>query len=243
MAREVLYMKVLNDLNRRINAQEFPDLKLPDERSLASSYGVSRSSIKRALTVLVQQGIIFKKRGSGTFVNPLYLKNQGMFHAVGQNLGVSDSFRFKGETPAIKLLVFEKEIANEEDREALFLEQDEEVYRIKRLRTLQDKVFMIENAVVPVKLLPMLTAEDMTHSMFQYAEQTTNKAVTKSFMTVTAEPSSEEDQQYLNLKPTEPVGVMSGVYFLDDGTPFEVGQMRVHYEYMRYNSFVSLDGE
>ena len=106
MAREVLYMKVLNDLNRRINAQEFPNLKLPDERSLAISYDVSRSSIKRALNVLVQQGIIFKKRGSGTFVNPLYLKNQGMFNAVGQNLGVSDSFRFKGETPAIQLLVF-----------------------------------------------------------------------------------------------------------------------------------------
>ena len=135
---------------------------------MAISYDVSRSSIKRALNVLVQQGIIFKKRGSGTFVNPLYLKNQGMFNAVGQNLGVSDSFRFKGETPAIKLLVFEKEIANDEDREALFLEPDDEVYQIKRLRTLQDKAFMIENAVIPVKLLPMLTAEDMTPHQWRY---------------------------------------------------------------------------
>ncbi|MBC6498092.1 UTRA domain-containing protein [Weissella confusa] len=67
----------------------FPNLKLPDERSLALSYDVSRSSIKRALNVLAQQGIIFKKRGSGTFVNPLYLKNQSMFHAIGNNLGVS----------------------------------------------------------------------------------------------------------------------------------------------------------
>ncbi|MGO3468302.1 MAG: GntR family transcriptional regulator [Weissella hellenica] len=243
MAKEVLYMKVLNDLNRRINAQEFPDLKLPDERSLATSYGVSRSSIKRALNVLVRQGIIFKKRGSGTFVNPLYLKNQGMFHAVGHNLGVSDAFRFNGETPAIKLLVFEKDAANEEDKEALFLNESDEVYRIKRLRTLQNQAFMIENAVIPVKLLPALTAEDMTHSMFQYAEQTTKRAVTKSFMTITAEPSQDEDQEYLQLGANEPVGIMSGVFFLDDGTPFEVGQMRVHYKYMRYNSFVSLDGE
>ncbi|SCC06948.1 GntR family transcriptional regulator [Weissella bombi] len=243
MVKEVLYIKVLNDLNQRINNQEFPNLKLPDERSLAESYGVSRSSIKRALNVLVQQGIIFKKRGSGTFVNPLYLKNQGMFHAVGHNLGVSDAFRFNGETPAIKLLVFEKDVANEEDREALFLSETDEVYRIKRLRTLQNQAFMIENAVIPAKLLPSLTAQDMTHSMFQYAEQTINKAVTKSFMTITTEPSQDEDQKYLALQANEPVGIMSGVYFLDDGTPFEVGQMRVHYKYMRYNSFVSLDGE
>jgi DNA-binding GntR family transcriptional regulator len=166
-----------------------------------------------------------------------------MFHAVGHNLGVSDAFRFNGETPAIKLLVFEKDAANEEDKEALFLNASDEVYRIKRLRTLQNEAFMIEHAVIPAKLLPALTAEDMTHSMFQYAEQTTKRAVTKSFMTITAEPSQDEDQKYLQLNANEPVGSMSGVFFLDDGTPFEVGQMRVHYKYMRYNSFVSLDGE
>ena len=243
MPEEVLYMKVLGDLKDRIYSGEFPNLKLPDERSLASSYEVSRSSIKRALNVLAQQGIIFKKRGSGTFVNPLYLKNQSMFHSIGNNLGVSDSYRFDGESPAIELLSFETEQADEETRLALFLEDGEEVYRIKRLRKLQDQAFMIENALVPVKLLPALTAEDLGHSMFHYAEETTKKAVTKSFMTVTVEPSSEDDRDHLALSEVEPVGVMAGIYFLDDGTPFEVGSMRVHYKYMRYNSFVSLDGE
>lgn len=243
MPEEVLYMKVLGDLKNRIYSGEFPNLKLPDERSLALSYDVSRSSIKRALNVLAQQGIIFKKRGSGTFVNPLYLKNQSMFHSIGNNLGVSDSFRFNGEAPAIELLSFETEDANEETRLALFLEPGEQVYRIKRLRKLQDQAFMIENALVPVKLLPNLTSEDLGHSMFHYAEATTKKAVTKSFMTVTVEPSNEDDRQHLKLSEVEPVGVMAGIYFLDDGTPFEVGTMRVHYKYMRYNSFVSLDGE
>ena len=51
MPTEVLYMKVLGDLKDRIYKREFPNLKLPDERSLALSYDVSRSSIKRALNV------------------------------------------------------------------------------------------------------------------------------------------------------------------------------------------------
>lgn len=71
---ESIYVTVQADLKQKIYQGEFPNLKLPDERSLAEQYGVSRSSIKRALNVLVQQGVIFKKRGSGTFVNPLYLK-------------------------------------------------------------------------------------------------------------------------------------------------------------------------
>lgn len=243
MPVESLYMKVFGDLKNRIYRGEFPNLKLPDERSLALSYNVSRSSIKRALNILAQQGIIFKKRGSGTFVNPLYLKNQSIFHSDGSNLGVSDSYRMNGESPAIELLSFEQEVADAETRLALFLEPGEAVYRIKRLRKLQNKPFMIENALVPVKLLPMLTADDLQHSMFHYAEDTIKKAVTKSFMTVTVEPSSADDQHHLGLDATQPVGVMAGIYFLDDGTPFEVGTMRVHYQYMSYNSFISLDGE
>ena len=48
-------------------------------------------------------------------------------------------------------------------------------------------------------------------------------------MTVTVEPSDEDDRSHLQLSEVEPVGVMAGIYFLDDGTPFEVGTMRVHY--------------
>ncbi|GAK30057.1 GntR family transcriptional regulator [Weissella oryzae SG25] len=240
---EVLYMKVFSNLKERILNSEFTNQKLPDERSLASEYNVSRSSIKRALALLATQGIIFKKRGSGTFVNPIYLKNQSMFHSIGNNLGVSDSYRFDGEAPAIELLEFSKELADQETRQALFLEDGEKVYRIKRLRKIQGQPFMIENALIPEKVLPGLTEADMEHSMFHYAEEETKKAVTKSFMTVTVEPSTKQDQELMELMRNEPVGIMGGIFFLDDGTPFEVGSMRIHYKYMRYNSFISLDGE
>ena len=73
---ELVYQQVIKDLKKRIFANEFLDMRLPDERSLAESYQVSRSSIKRALAKMANDGIIFKKRGSGTFINPLYLKNE-----------------------------------------------------------------------------------------------------------------------------------------------------------------------
>ena len=74
MMSEAIYVTVQADLKQKIYNGDFPDLKLPDERTLAAQYEVSRSSIKRALNVLVQQGVIFKKRGSGRFVNLSYLK-------------------------------------------------------------------------------------------------------------------------------------------------------------------------
>ena len=88
----------MRDIKQKILKNQYPGMRLPDERTLSEDYGVSRSSIKRALGVLAQQGIIFKKRGSGTFINPLYLKNRSLFHYEGSNLGVTDSFQLDGKS-------------------------------------------------------------------------------------------------------------------------------------------------
>ena len=95
---ELVYKNIISDLKEKIFAGKFTDMKLPDERSLAEQYNVSRSSVKRALNKMSNEGIIFKKRGSGTFINPLYLKNESIFnYEEGSNLGISDNFRLKGK--------------------------------------------------------------------------------------------------------------------------------------------------
>jgi len=240
---EAIYVTVLADIKQKIYQGEFPNLKLPDERSLAEQYDVSRSSIKRALNVLVQQGVIFKKRGSGTFVNPLYLKNNAIFQHEGSNLGVSDSFRVDGKAPSIELLDFQVLSATPEQQQALFLNEGDFVYEIKRLRRLEGVPFMIERGYVPISVVPGLNKEIVSGSVYEYIENTKHRTVTKSFMTIMAEPSNIEDQTLLELKANEPVGIMEGIFFMDDGTPLEFSTMRLHYQYLRYSAFVSLDTE
>lgn len=62
--KDLVYRRVLHDLKSRIHDNQFPNKRLPDERSLSEAYNVSRSSIKRALSVLANQGIIFKKNAA-----------------------------------------------------------------------------------------------------------------------------------------------------------------------------------
>jgi DNA-binding GntR family transcriptional regulator len=240
---DLVYRSVMRDIKHKILDNEYPGMRLPDERSLSESYQVSRSSIKRALGVLAQQGIIFKKRGSGTFINPLYLKNQSLFHYEGSNLGVTDSFQLDGKKQGIKLLDYQVVPANKDVQEELFLNDNDFVYQIKRLRLIDDQPFMIETGFIPIKITPTLTPAVVQSSIFNYLEDAQGKRVTKSFMTIGVASSSEDDQCLLKLTPTEPVGIMEGVFFLDDGTPFEVSNMRIHYQYMKYSTFVSLDQE
>ncbi|KRK46938.1 GntR family transcriptional regulator [Secundilactobacillus kimchicus JCM 15530] len=234
---------MLHDLKARIHDNQFPNKRLPDERSLSEAYNVSRSSIKRALEVLANQGIIFKKRGSGTFINPLYMKNQTIFHYEGTNLGITDSFKSDGQTPNIKLLDFQVVPATAELQQDLFLESGDFVYEIKRLRLFDDQPFMIEHGYIPIKIAPELSQKVVSGSIFNYLEDEQNKVVTKSFMTMRAAPSTSDDQKLLGLSAVEPIAIMEGIFFLDDGTPFEVSNMRLRYDYFNYNTFVTLDEE
>ena len=154
---DLVYRKVMRDIKGKILAGSYSAMKLPDERSLSKDYEVSRSSIKRALGILAQQGIIFKKRGSGTFINPLYLKNRAMFNYEGSNLGITDSFRLAGKKQGIKLLDYQVVPASPDIQQDLFLEKDDFVYQIRRLRLVDGQPFMVETGYIPIKITPTLS--------------------------------------------------------------------------------------
>ena len=124
-----------------------------------------------------------------------------------------------------------------------FFKRGDFVYEIKRLRRLEGVPFMIERGYVPINVLPGLNRTIVSGSVYEYIEKTKHRTVTKSFMTIMAEPSNDEDQELLELTANEPVGIMEGIFFMDDGTPLEFSTMRLHYKYLRYNAFVSLDSE
>ncbi len=132
---DLVYQKIITSLKKSIDDGEYSDMRLPDERSLAESYSVSRSSIKRALGLMADQGIIFKKRGSGTFVNPLYLKQGSSFSYSGKNLGITDSFNANGQKPGVKVLKFDVVHPDKDLQDNLFLKPSEFVYSFERLRS------------------------------------------------------------------------------------------------------------
>lgn len=64
-------LKVVGTLYDRIQSGEYAvDERLPSERMLASDLGVARNTVREALDVLEKQGLIRRRAGSGSFVNP-----------------------------------------------------------------------------------------------------------------------------------------------------------------------------
>lgn len=61
------YLQVADDLARRMEIGEIP-LKLPAERALAVEYEVAYTTIRRAMEILRERGLILTIHGRGTFV-------------------------------------------------------------------------------------------------------------------------------------------------------------------------------
>ena len=66
---EYAYIQVADDIQRRIAEGEI-EQKLPSERSFADEYEVAYTTVRHAMAVLRERGIIVTAHGRGTFVAP-----------------------------------------------------------------------------------------------------------------------------------------------------------------------------
>jgi LacI family transcriptional regulator len=67
--RKYLYMEVYESLNAKIRKGEYPvEAFLPSEKEIGKSYGVDRTTVRKALKLLVNNRIVEKKAGVGTRV-------------------------------------------------------------------------------------------------------------------------------------------------------------------------------
>lgn len=68
---DLAYMRVVDDITTRINSGELASgIRIRAERDLATYYGVSYGTIRRAMQVLRERGLIESIQGRGTFVSP-----------------------------------------------------------------------------------------------------------------------------------------------------------------------------
>lgn len=86
-----LYLQLKNTLLNRIdNGELLPGERLESERDLAEKYGVNRQTVRSALNVLIEDGVLIKVPYKGTFVAKQIVKPAwGNYDAVDDHRGFS----------------------------------------------------------------------------------------------------------------------------------------------------------
>lgn len=82
--RELKFQQLAGDLRRGILAGDWsPGSKLPTESQLAQETGLSLTTVRRAFDVLVQQGLVERRQGAGSFVQAPERRDQRVRRTVG----------------------------------------------------------------------------------------------------------------------------------------------------------------
>lgn len=196
--------------------------RLPSERDLADDYEVSRMTLRQAITLLVEEGILERRVGSGTYVAS---------HRVQEKMRGTTSFteivRSQGKTPSSQLISYQRKLANEAEIQQLQLKATDTVVRMERVRFADNVPLVFEVASIPEKLIQSFNQEDITEHFFQTLTDN-GYEIGKSQQTIYAKNASDRVANYLKVPKNHAVLALTQVSYFTDGRPFEY----VHSQYV-----------
>lgn len=149
------YGGVASALRERIVAGEWaPGDAIHAESALAQSYGVAVGTIRQALSLLVEDGLLERRHGKGTFVSP------GLAGA-----SMLRFFRFRGpsalsDPPLSQILARKLRRADAAEIAALGLGPDAQVLQLERVRSIDGEPCLLESIVLPLPLFGALVESD-----------------------------------------------------------------------------------
>jgi GntR family transcriptional regulator len=149
------YGGVASALRERILGGEWaPGEAIHAESALAQSYGVALGTIRQALSLLVEDGLLERRHGKGTFVSP-GLSGASMLRF----------FRFRApgasaEPPVSQIVSRRLRRADAAEAGRFGLRADGQVLQLERLRSIDGQPCLLETIVLPLPLFGALADSD-----------------------------------------------------------------------------------
>lgn len=135
-----LYYQLKESILKAVKNKEFDTgERLPSERELAEYHNISRMTVKKAVDILVDNGYLIRKQGSGTFVTD-YQES----YSISPLLSFTKEMEKKELNYTTKILNF-TEIKDQKIAKKMKLKPQANIFELERLRLIENKPFLLEN--------------------------------------------------------------------------------------------------
>lgn len=156
-----LYAQVRDRLIRRlVDGVWAPGEPLPSEMQLAAELGVSQGTVRKALDAMAAENLVVRRQGRGTFV-ARHDEERIMFQFF-KLVGDDGSRSF----PQSRVMSVQSARSNAGEREALKLERDARVVRIRRLRSMDGTPVIVETVTLPEATFPGLSDMEIPNNLY-----------------------------------------------------------------------------
>lgn len=219
---EPLYQQLYHILRSQIETGELrPGEAIPPEKRLTEQFGLSRVTARKALELLVEEGLIVRRPGKGTFVSPTRLQeNQTSLY------GFAELMRSKYPDHTMEVLGFEVLPAGDELRPILALAPEERVVRIKRRHMLDKRPLAYAVIHLPYDLGSLLTTQEVaTTPIYALITQKGNVVIKRAVQTVVAIAANQGVADLLNVAAGSPVLLVKRITYSAQERPLEYIQL------------------
>ncbi|MCD2255103.1 GntR family transcriptional regulator [Agrilactobacillus fermenti] len=215
--RSPIYIEIHNRIRKDIESGKWQvGQRIPAERDLAETFGVSRMTLRQAIKTLVDEGILERHVGSGT-----YVASQKVQEKMSGITSFTDLMQAQGKVPSSKTISYHMASPTLSEIERLELPDGNQVLRMERIRYADGVPISFETAAVPADLIEGFSKEEVTASLYHALETKGGYRLGGAQQTVSATLASERIADYLKVKRNDAILKLRQVSFLDSGRPFE----------------------
>ena len=211
-----VYIQIHNRIKKDIEAGVWSvGDRIPSERELALEFNVSRMTLRQAVQTLVEEGILERQVGAGTFV--ARKKVQEKMTGV---TSFTELMEEQGKKPSSRTVSYLVTTPSLSEMERLKLKDDEKVLRMERIRYADEVPICFEVATLPYNLVKDYERDQITTSLYRTLEES-GREIGHAQQSVSAQVASEKIAEYLNIKRGSAILRLRQITELGDGTPFE----------------------
>lgn len=213
-----LYHQIQKYLLSQIQAGVYrPGAALPSELEICERFRVSRMTTRQALRVLCDLGVIYSRRGVGTFVSAPKLEKN-----FRQVLSFTEEMMSRGASASSIVLSFEVIPADLSVAEALRLVPGDPVVSLRRLRLADAAPLGVEHSRIPCSLCPDLPRTYDPHtSLYRTLSARYGIHIAVTEEVADAGLARAEDARLLEIAPRSPVFLLTRHSYVESGAPVE----------------------
>ena len=207
-----LYLQIKEELQKAIEGKNYKyGEKLPSEPDLAEIYGVSRSTIREAIKVLAQEGLVMVRHGLGTFVTS---SGRDVKSNIAELHSITDIIIQHGWTADTVNPLMREEKPDEELIERLQVKPSETIVHIERVRTADGKpVFYTIQKIVKDRVGDAILSWDMDGSLNSFLEQNCGTFIAYTIAEILPIANSKEISEKMGIAETTPILLMDQVQY------------------------------
>lgn len=193
---------------------------LPAERELSERFGVSRTTVRRALGASQEDGLIAPSWGRGW-----YVASSPLSEPPNALLSFSELARRRGLTPRSKVLRVEERRATLDEAEELQVTPGSYLLVLERLRLLNDVPTVLQSSHLPLERLdgmPPATQLDFENcSLYDLLQERCGVVANQANYIVEARAATEHDATLLEITPGSPLLCARQITFDPQSKPIE----------------------